>query len=180
MEGSFCHKCSPEKGWLMGARAGIALSMACSIMTLLWACWCCYSMKCYASHAVIFHTFVSVIAGLVGAIMANGNAPDLKYTCDVDSGVGFIMAILGVILSIVTHIIAIVISIKGRNRVQSADMKMQDRSSKTKATEDNTNVNSNHTQNKTSQQHETENPNSNHHHNRTSQQHETTNPTYDT
>lgn len=133
-EASFCHKCSPEKGWLMGARAGIALSMACSIMTLLWACWCCYSMKGYACYAVIFHTFVSVIAGLVGAIMANGNKPDLGYTCEVDSGLGFIMAILGVILSIITHIIAIVIAVKGRNRVQSADCnEMKDRNGKSKS-----------------------------------------------
>lgn len=172
-EASFCHKCSPEKGWLMGARAGMALSMACSIMTLLWACWCCYSMKCYAVHAVIFHTFVSVIAGLVGAIMANGNRPDLGYTCEVASGWGFIMAILGVILTIITHIIAIVIAVKGRNRVQSADCsEMKEKKGKSKdkgkdngkvrSTEDdetNTNSQQNLQNNRTSQQHESTNQN---------------------
>merc|ERR1712048_514480 len=65
---------------------------------------------CNDAHTIIWHSLVASLAGIIGAAIFMGGKPELD--CEVETGAGFILSIVGAVFHLIAIVVAVVICCK--------------------------------------------------------------------
>jgi len=86
------------------------IALTVSIICLSWAIHFYQHRDLQSAHTIIINSLVASLSSIIGAAIFMGGKPELD--CDVETGAGFILAILGAVFHLIAIVVAVVICCK--------------------------------------------------------------------